>query len=69
MIALGVADPAQGAAAAEMLVREGVQLIELCGGFGPAAIAAVQAALRGRVPLGAVTYAGEAVPGLHALSQ
>lgn len=67
MLTIGVADPSQGPAAARELVAAGAQLIELCGAFGPAATAAVQQAVDRAVPVGAVSYAGDAVAGLHAL--
>jgi hypothetical protein len=44
-----------------------VQLVELCGAFGPVGTARVIDALGGRVPVGAVTYGGEAVDALHAI--
>lgn len=67
MIALGVSSPAQGAAAAQQLVREGVQLIELCGGFGPRWTAQVQEAIAHRVPVGSVGYGPESIDAMHAL--
>ena len=42
------------------LVEEGVQLIELCGGFGPTWIAKVSEATNGAVPVGGVMYGPEA---------
>ena len=42
------------------LVAEGVQLIELCGGFGPVWIAKVIEATGGKVPVGGVAYGPEA---------
>jgi len=67
MVAIGVASPADGPAAARQLVDEGVELIELCGGFGPAWTAKVLEAIGHRVPVGSVGYGPEAVAGLHAL--
>lgn len=67
MIAIGVAHPGQGAEAAQSLVREGVQLIELCGGFGPVGTAQVIAAIAGAVPVGAVGYGPESIDAMHAL--
>ena len=61
LIAMGVPHPDDAAGVIDGLVAEGVQLVELCGAFGPTETAAVLAAAGGRVPVGAVTYpAGEA---------
>jgi hypothetical protein len=54
---------------ARALVDEGVELIELCGGFGLAAAAAVVAAVGGRVPVGHVTFAVDSVAGAAAYSE
>jgi hypothetical protein len=45
---------------AKQLVAEGVQLIELCGGFGPQWITKVSEAVHGAVPVGGVFYGPEA---------
>jgi len=45
---------------AVQLVNEGVQMIELCGGFGPLWIAKVTEAINGVVPVGSVAYGPEA---------
>ena len=47
-------------AEAKKLVDNGAQLIELCGGFGPAWIAKVSAAIDNKVPVGGVFYGPEA---------
>lgn len=44
---------------AKQLVADGVQLIELCGGFGPIWIARVNEAIQGAVPVGGVFYGPE----------
>jgi hypothetical protein len=41
---------------AKALVKEGYQMIELCGGFGPEWIHAVSAALDNKTPVGGVFY-------------
>jgi hypothetical protein len=64
MSIVGVASPEEGPAAAAQLLAEGVQLIELCGAFGPTWTARVIDAVEGRVPVGAVSYGAEALPGL-----
>jgi uncharacterized protein DUF6506 len=61
-----VPDAARAPAVAVGLVAEGVQLIELCGGFPLAAAARVAEAVRGRVPVGHVTFAVDSVPGAAA---
>ena len=68
-VLVAVAVPAVNAAgaAARQLVDDGVELIELCGAFGPAGTAAVVEAVGDRVPVGGVYYGGEATTGLAAL--
>lgn len=55
-----VAVPEQSAApeVAVELVAEGVQFIELCGGFEPQWAGVVTEATNGRVPVGSVGYSG-----------
>jgi hypothetical protein len=67
LVTVGV--PAAGDAPAHIdeLVAGGVELIELCGAWGPAETAAVQAAVAGRVPVGVVTYPCGEAAGLHRL--
>lgn len=67
MIAVGVASPAEGPEVARGLVDEGVQLLELCGGFGPLWTGRIIDAIGARVPVGAVAYGPEAIAGLHAI--
>jgi hypothetical protein len=64
---VGVATVAQASVAAHELINEGIELIELCGGFGAAGTAAVIAAAAGRVPVGAVFYGLDASAGLQRL--
>ncbi|TQR44298.1 DUF6506 family protein [Paenibacillus popilliae] len=45
---------------AKQLVIEGIQMIELCGGFGPIWIAKVCEAINHAVPVGSVAYGPEA---------
>ena len=61
---IGVPNVADAPAVARELVANGVELIELCGGFSGAGLGAVVAAVGGRVPVGAVFYGGEAAVGL-----
>jgi hypothetical protein len=64
---VGVPRIADAPAVAQQLVADGVELIELCGGFGGAGLGAVVAAVGGRVPVGAVFYGVEAANGLNRL--
>ena len=66
MIAVGVARAEQGVEVARTLAAEGVQLIELCGGFGPVWTARVIEAVA-PIPVGAVGYGPEAIDAMHAL--
>jgi ribosomal protein S18 acetylase RimI-like enzyme len=67
MIAIGVSRPDQGPEAARRLMAHGVQLIELCGGFGPKWTAAVLDAIEHKVPVGSVGYGPESIDSMHAL--
>lgn len=66
-IFVGVDSPEQCIEVARRLVDGGVQLIELCGGFGPVWAARVIEAVHGAVPVGAVAYGAEAVSQVHAI--
>ena len=61
-----VPDAAMAPDVAHRLVDEGVGLIELCGGFPLADAARVAAAVGGRVPVGHVTFAVDAIAGAAA---
>jgi hypothetical protein len=58
-----VPDESAVASVALGLIHEGVELIELCGGFGLAEAARVIEAVDGRVPVGHVNFALESVTG------
>ncbi|MGW3208699.1 DUF6506 family protein [Streptomyces sp. NPDC001135] len=64
---VGVAKPEEGADVARRLVNEGVQLIELCGGFGPVWAGQIIQAIDGVVPVGTVGYGPEAVDQVAAI--
>lgn len=49
------------------LISQDVELIELCGAFGPAEAAKVIEQVGGRVPVGYVTYPCSEAGGLHSL--
>ena len=67
LIAVGVERPEQGVDVARWLVGERVQLIELCGGFGPVWTGKIIEAIGGAVPVGSVGYGPEAVDQVHAI--
>jgi hypothetical protein len=64
---VGVTHPSEAPAVAQAMVADGVQLIELCGGFGPVWTAQVIAAIDGAVPVGSVGYGPESIDKMHAL--
>ncbi|MFH8591341.1 DUF6506 family protein [Streptomyces rimosus] len=66
-VLVGVRKPEEGIEVARRLVSEGVQLIELCGGFGPVWTGRIIEAIDGAVPVGAVGYGPEAVDQVHAI--
>lgn len=67
MIVVGVSRPEEGVAVAVALVAAGIQLLELCGGFGPIWTARILEAIEHRVPVGAVAYGPESIDAMHAL--
>ncbi|QGG96224.1 DUF6506 family protein [Actinomarinicola tropica] len=67
LVTVGVPTPAVDAEVIDELIDDGVELIELCGAFGPADAARVVEQVGGRVPVGYVTYPASEAAGLHAL--
>jgi predicted polyphosphate/ATP-dependent NAD kinase len=67
LVCVGVSRVSDAADVVRRLIEEGVELIELCGGFGGAGLGAVVEAAQGRVPVGAVFYGVEASAGLQRL--
>jgi hypothetical protein len=67
LVSVGVRDVEEAASTARQLVDDGVELIELCGGFGGAGLGAVIASVQGKVPVGAVFYGVDASAGLQRL--
>lgn len=67
LICVGVRSVDEAPELARQLVDQGVELIELCGGFGGAGLAAVTTAVGGRAPVGAVFYGVDASAGLQRL--
>ncbi len=66
-VMVGVSTPEQAVPVARAMVADGVQLIELCGGFGPIWTAKVIAAIEGKIPVGSVAYGPESIDQMYAL--
>lgn len=64
---VGVETAADGPDVAREMVDSGIELIELCGGFGPRGTAAVIEAIDGAVPVGSVGYGPESIDAMYAL--
>lgn len=56
-----VPSPSAAPVVAEALIADGVQLIELCGGFPLTVAASVRAAVPEYIPVGHVTFAADSV--------
>ena len=57
MKVVGVSSPSEGADVAKAMVAEGIQLIELCGGFNPEWAQTISKAIEFKIPVGVVaTY-------------
>lgn len=67
MKVVGVKKPKQGIEVAKQMVEDGVQLIEVCGGFGPVWTGKIIEAIEGKVPVGSVGYGPESIDSMHAL--
>ncbi|MBK5222764.1 MAG: hypothetical protein JJE52_07800 [Acidimicrobiia bacterium] len=67
LLTVGVPSTAVDDAIIEDLIEQGIELLELCGAFGPAEAAKVVEQVAGRVPVGYVTYAASEAAGLHQL--
>ena len=67
LVSAGVRNVDEAASVARQLVDEGVELIELCGGFGGEGLGSVVNAVQGKVPVGAVFYGVDASAGLQRL--
>lgn len=66
-VLVGIGHVEQVVEVAHRLIADGVQLIELCGAFGPLWTARVLEATGGAVAVGAVNYGSEATEQLHAI--
>jgi 2-keto-3-deoxy-6-phosphogluconate aldolase len=67
MKVVGVKNPEQGIEVAKEMVKEGVQLIELCGGFSPVWAGKIIEAINYAVPVGVVAYGPESIDAMHEL--
>jgi ketopantoate hydroxymethyltransferase len=68
MIVVGVKHPSEGVEVAKKMIQEdGVQLIELCGGFGPIWAGEIIKAIDSQVPVGFVGYGPESINGMYKL--
>ncbi|MDF3835998.1 DUF6506 family protein [Cupriavidus basilensis] len=67
MKVIGISHPSEGIAAAQELVADGIQLIELCGGFSPVWAGRIIEAIDYAVPVGVVAYGPESIDKMHAL--
>lgn len=67
MRVVGVSSPDKGIAVAKEMVDDGIQLIELCGGFGPVWTGKIIEAIDHRIPVGSVGYGPESIDQMHAL--
>jgi hypothetical protein len=67
LVTVGVPAPTVDDEVIEELIGGGVELIELCGAFGPAEAARVLEQVGGRIPVGYVTYPCSEAGGLRSL--
>ena len=67
LVCVGVPSVADAPVAAQQLVADGVDFIELCGGFGGAGLGSVISAVENRVPVGAVFFGVDAAAGLNSI--
>ena len=66
---VGLLEKKEAVDVARQMVVEGIQLIELCGGFGPVWAGKIIEAIDHAVPVGAVMYGLESVGGMHEFSK
>lgn len=67
MKVVGVAHASEGVAVAKAMVAEGIQLIELCGGFSPVWAGKIIEAIDYAVPVGVVAYGPESIDAMYKL--
>ncbi len=56
LLSVAAKDYEAAAGLAADLVKEGIQAIELCGGFGNAGVARIVEAVEGKIPVGVVRF-------------
>ena len=56
LLSVAVKDYGAAARLAADLLKEGIQAIELCGGFGSAGVAKIVEAVEGKIPVGVVRF-------------
>jgi len=66
VVTVAAKDYDSAAQVAEELAGQGIQAIELCGGFGHAGVARVVKAVQGKIPVGVVRF--DTHPGLEGKS-
>ena len=57
----------QGVSVARGLVDEGIELLELCGGFGPVWTARISETIETKIPVSSVGYGPESIDAMYAL--
>ena len=67
LITVGAKDFDDAVNTAKSLVEEGIQLIELCAGFGPVGTSKIIEAVGDKIPVGSVSYGIESVGRFSAL--
>ena len=67
MTVVGVSKPEQGVEVAKQMVKDGIQLIELCGGFSPVWAGKIIEAIDYAVPVGVVAYGPESIDAMYKL--
>lgn len=67
MKVVGVKNAEQGIDVAKAMVAEGIQLIELCGGFSPVWVGKIIEAIDYAVSVGVVAYGPESIDAMYAL--
>jgi len=67
MKVVGVKSAEQGIEVAKTMVQEGIQLIELCGGFSPVWAGRIIEAIDYAVPVGVVAYGPESIDAMYNL--
>jgi 2-keto-3-deoxy-6-phosphogluconate aldolase len=67
MKVVGVKHASEGVEVAKQMVAEGIQLIELCGGFSPVWAGKIIEAIDYAVPVGVVAYGPESIDAMYRL--